>query len=192
MDFIFNSVADVAVMMVLILFCFPEALSGAVFRMGVVYRKDEWYQSTASKVRGMAPWWFFPLAWSILYVLIISAFYIVYRSVGLTGLFGEAIDVMTLLFIFNMILNKLWSPVFFGLHAPWAALIILILMEATAVGILAFMWLNNYITPFWLYIWYPIFGLYAAYLNIAWIVVMWRTKPSKSSKKNDRCDVSSV
>lgn len=191
MDFIFNSVADVAVMLALILFCFPEALSGAIFRMGTVYRKDEWYQTTAAKVRGIAPWWFFPLAWSILYVLIIAAFYIIYRSVDLTGLFGEAIDVMTLLFIFNMALNKLWSPVFFGLHAPWAALVIIILIEATAVGILAFMWLNNYITSFWLYIWYPVFCLYAAYINIAWLVVQGG-RPRLPKIKKASCDTDTV
>ncbi len=193
MDFIFNSVADVAVMLGLILFCFPEALSGAIFRLGVVYRKDAWYQENAAKVRGMAPWWLFPLAWSILYVLIISACYIVYRSVGLSGLFGEAIDAITLLFIFNIAMNKLWGPVFFGLHAPWAALVILLLMEATAVAILAFMWINGYYISFWLYIWYPVWGLYAFYINCAWIYVSG-DRPGKLFRrlKQKECDTSDV
>ena len=185
MDFIFNSVADVAVLFGLIVFCFPDSLSGAVFRLGVIYRKDEYYKETAARVRAMPPWWLIPLGWFILDVLIVAAFYIIYRSVDLTALYGEAIDAMTLLFIFNIPLQKLWAQLLFVLHMPWLALIDIVLLEATAVGILVFMWVNNYNTPFWLYLWYPIFALYPFYINCAWLYARYSMK----GKRDKKCEV---
>src|ERR1700744_112614 len=182
MDFIFNSVADVAVLMVLLVFCYSDSLSGNVFRLGVVFRKDDWYKETAKKVRGMPPWWLIPLGWFILDLFIVTAFYIIYRTVDLTALFGEAIDAMTLLFIFNIPLQKLWCQLLWVLHMPWLALLDIVLLEATAVGILVFMY-YNYFTSFWLYIWYPIFALYPFYINCAWLYARYTMKDKKKDCK---------
>lgn len=187
MNFIFNSVADVAVLLVLVVFCYSETLSGAVFRLGAIFRKDEYYRETAAQVRGMPPWWLIPLGWIVLNLFIISAFYIVYRSVDVTSLFGEAIDAMTLLFIFNIPLQKLWGQLLFALHMPWLALLDIIALECTAVAILVYMWVNNYTTPFWLYLWYPIFALYPFYINCAWLYARYTMRSGKGSKSKERC-----
>lgn len=176
MDFIFNSVADVAVFVGLVLLCFCDVLSSAVFQ--AQWAESDWYKRTAKRVTGLPPWWLFPVAWTVLYVLIITSLYMLYRQVNQSGLFGEAIDAITLLAVGNLVLNKLWSPVFFQLQQPLAAFAICVAIEASAIGVLVFMWLNNYTTQFWIYLPYPIWCLYALYLNAAWL---WVRRSSRSA-----------
>jgi translocator protein len=86
-----------------------------------------WYQSLA-KPPFNPPNWVFGPAWSILYVLI-----------GIAGartwLREPGASAGMRLWVGQMLLNFLWSPVFFGLQLPKAALPIIVLM---LVLILAF------------------------------------------------------
>jgi translocator protein len=70
----------------------------------------------------MPPGWVFPVAWTILYLLIGFAF----------GLILETSHVLRsraiLLFVAQLLLNYAWSPVFFALHQPVRAFAIIVLM----------------------------------------------------------------
>jgi tryptophan-rich sensory protein len=86
--------------------CFAAAASGAFFRPGA------WYERLA-KPRWRPPNWVFPPAWSVLYVCIAVAGWLVWRKAGL----GAALGVYAV----QLLLNAGWSAVFFGLHRPdWA------------------------------------------------------------------------
>ena len=98
MSYIFNSVADVAVMITLVVFCFCDTLAGVVFVKD--WGKDDWYTKGAKRVWLIPVWWIFPVVWTILYVMIISSLYIFYRSVTMNDAYGQTVDVITLLFIF--------------------------------------------------------------------------------------------
>ena len=178
MSYIFNSVADVAVMMSLVIFCFCDTLSGVVFVKD--WSKDEWYTKGAKRVWLIPVWWVFPGVWSILYVMIISSLYIFYRSVTMTDAYGQTVDVITLLFIFNMFLNKLWSPVFFRFRAPWLAWFICAGILTTGIAILYYFGANDYSDSCWIFLPYVIWTAFALVLNTMWV---WKNKPFPKKAK---------
>lgn len=179
MSYIFNSVADVAVMMVLVVFCFCDTLAGVVFVKD--WSKDEWYTKGAKRVWLIPHWWWaFPVVWTILYVMIITSLYIFYRSVTQNDAYGQTVDVITLLFIFNMFLNKLWSPVFFRYRSPWTAWFICAGILATGIAILYFFGANDYSDSCWIFLPYVIWTAFALVLNTLWL---WKNKTAKLKAK---------
>jgi benzodiazapine receptor len=104
------------------IFCFSAAALGSLFTMSQI---ASWY-ATLNKPLFSPPNWIFGPVWTILYILMAIALYLVWTTnvkkksnviVRKNGL---------LYFIIQLILNSLWSIVFFGLHAPMVAFIIII------------------------------------------------------------------
>lgn len=82
------------------------AATGALFRPGPWYerlRKPSW----------TPPNWLFGPAWSILYAASAVAGYIMWQSAGP----GEA-TVPVILYALQLLLNGLWSAIFFGMRRP--------------------------------------------------------------------------
>ncbi len=71
----------------------------------------------------MPPAWLFPVAWTILYILMGLAIAIILNARGARGR-GLAVG----LFVVQLLLNFSWSPVFFGMHKVGTALAIIIAM----------------------------------------------------------------
>jgi tryptophan-rich sensory protein len=71
----------------------------------------------------------FPLAWTILYVLLGVALAMILHARGAKGR-GLALG----LFFAQLLLNFAWSPIFFGLHQVTTALLVLLLMLALAAA----------------------------------------------------------
>ena len=71
----------------------------------------------------MPPAWAFPVAWTSLYILMGLAIALILHARGARGR-GLAIT----LFVAQLLLNYLWSPVFFGMHKVGLALGIIIAM----------------------------------------------------------------
>ena len=78
---------------------FITACSGALFKPGA------WYQSL-KKPSWTPPNWAFPLVWSVLYIMIAAAGWIIWQVEG----YGPTVIVWSL----NLALNALWSALFFG------------------------------------------------------------------------------
>lgn len=118
---------------------------------------NPWFDALA-KPSFMPPGWLFPVAWTILYLLIGFAFGLILQSEH--PLKQRAI----LLFVVQMALNYAWSPVFFALHQPIRALAIIVLMViATALAAIDF----RRIRPIagWLLLPYLAWLLFASVLN---------------------------
>jgi benzodiazapine receptor len=94
--------------------------------IGLATLPGEWYAGLA-KPPFNPPNWIFAPVWTLLYVLIAVAGYRSWQR-------GPRAPATTLWFV-QLALNFLWSPVFFGLHRPAAALAI---VAALLVAILAF------------------------------------------------------
>ena len=106
--------------------CFVAALSGALFRPG------DWYEHLA-KPRWRPPNWLFPPAWSVLYVCIAVAGWLVWRQGGDAASPALAVYGVQLLF------NAGWSAVFFGLRrVDWAFGELLLLWLSIAATIAVF------------------------------------------------------
>ncbi len=100
------------------LFIFLLACAAAA-TTGVIFKPGEWYASL-NKPRFTPPNWAFPLAWTVIYLLLAWAGY------RLTLIPGS--QVVLALWAAQIALNTLWTPVFFGAHQLLAAMVILVLL----------------------------------------------------------------
>jgi tryptophan-rich sensory protein len=97
--------------------------------------KSPWYQCIRPSIT--PPNFVFPIVWTTLYILIaIALAQTLMRKKSWKSF--SSIDVLLLLYAFNLILNVLWSFAYFGNKDVFLALVILILMVISTVAILKY------------------------------------------------------
>lgn len=116
-----------------------------------------------------APWnppdWVFGPAWTVLYVLMAVAAWLVARE----GLDERAVQVALGLYLAQLALNLAWSWLFFGARAPgWALVDIALLCVLVAATVAAFWRVDT--TAAWLLVPYLAWIVFATSLNV-WIVL---------------------
>jgi tryptophan-rich sensory protein len=84
--------------------CFAVAVFGSLFQPG------PWY-AALTKPSWTPPNWIFAPVWAVLYVMIANAGWLVWRT---TGFKGAALAFV--LYALQLVLNALWSWLFFGHH----------------------------------------------------------------------------
>ncbi|WP_416355797.1 TspO/MBR family protein [Aureimonas phyllosphaerae] len=137
------------------------ALSGLVATSGILFKPGPWYVGLR-KPGWTPPNLAFPIVWSILYLLIAVSGWLVWRAAGWpAGAFT--------LFGIQMILNFLWSWLFFGLRKPLLALADIGLL-ALAVAATAFAFAPYSRTAAWLLLPYLAWVCVAFGLNFS----VWR------------------
>ncbi len=99
-------------------------LSGFATARGV----STWYP-TLAKPPFNPPAWVFGPVWTLLYIMMGVAVFFVWRK----GLDADGVRIALTVFAIQLVLNGLWSILFFGLHAPGWALVEIILLWA-AIG----------------------------------------------------------
>jgi len=108
-------------------------LTFAAAGVGSMFMPGEWYAGLA-KPAWNPPNWLFGPVWTVLYILMAVAAWLVWRRQGLAG---AALPL--LVFVVQLVLNAMWSWLFFGLQRPGVALAeILVLWVAILVTILLF------------------------------------------------------
>jgi translocator protein len=101
--------------------------------IGASFRPDAWYEALI-KPAWNPPSWLFGPVWTVLYTLIGYAGYLAWRS-STTNLRVGAFGIYAI----QLLLNALWSPLFFGYHSPGLALINIVAQWAAIVlNIVAF------------------------------------------------------
>lgn len=116
-----------------------------------------WYNSLY--VSALTPaGWVFSVAWTVLYFLIGLALFFVMQQKRVNKKNSY------ILFTINLILNLLWSFVFFGSHAPEIALLILTALIIVAI-FMAREFFNVSKTAAWLILPYILWLMFAFYLN---------------------------
>jgi translocator protein len=115
--------------------CFSAAALGSAFTTSQI---PAWYAGL-HKPFFNPPNWIFGPVWTILYILMAVAFYLVWnmKVKKSSALFRK--NGMSFFFI-QLLCNSLWSIVFFGLHAPLAAFIVIGLL-----WIFIFLTMHNFI-----------------------------------------------
>lgn len=83
---------------------------------------NPWYQAL-EKPAITPPNYVFPIAWTLLYVLMGAALAMIINARGARGR-GAALA----LFAAQLAVNLAWSPIFFGLHLVFGALLVIVLM----------------------------------------------------------------
>jgi len=124
-----------------------------------------WYNRNKSRVPFAPPGWLFGLAWFLLYGLLSASAIVFFRNSA-----GQIhYETVFILWTINIMLNKLWSVLFFDSGAIKSALAVAFLMFGTEITVLVLIGLNdmNWLS-FWLYLPYPVWTTVAIYLNAQW------------------------
>jgi len=137
--------------------CVLAASSGAFFR------PESWYRSL-SKPRWNPPDWLFPPAWTVLFVMIAVAGWLVWRAAGLAGAAGALT-----IWLVSLAFNGAWSWLFFGRkRMGWAFAELVLLWLSIVATILAFA--PHSATAAWLLVPYLAWVTFAGALNFT----LWR------------------
>lgn len=123
--------------------------------IGVNNVPGEWYQSL-EKPFFNPPNWIFGPVWTALYVLIGVA--------GARTWIRKPMGTRMRLWFTQMVLNFLWSPIFFGMQSPAGALIVIIPMLISILAFIALSYRRDRISM-WLFVPYAVWVAFATVLN---------------------------
>ena len=124
----------------------------------------KWYNDL--KINAKPPSWVFGIVWSILYILLAIVGYMLWinrnNSSGTQSISNKNLFI---LFVVGMILNWIWTPLFFGIRLPGAALLdmFLLIMLTAPILTVSFSNSNAFITI--TMILYLLWLCFAFYLN---------------------------
>ena len=105
----------------------------AASAMGVIFPPGQWYERL-KKPSWRPPNWLFAPVWSLLYLAMAVAGWLVWRKAGFAGA-----AVPFVFYFLQLALNAVWTPIFFGLRRPGAAFVTIVLLwVAIAVTIVLF------------------------------------------------------
>ena len=111
--------------------CFTAALSGVFVSTG------DWYSSLV-KPSWNPPSWLFGPVWSVLYFMMAVAAWLVWCCGG-----WKRQRIPLTLFIVQLALSALWSPLFFGLHLPAIAFFEMCLLWLALATTLWLFWIER-------------------------------------------------
>lgn len=111
--------------------CFAAAAVGARFTNPEI---AGWY-SSIEKPSWTPPNWLFGPVWTTLYLMMAIAAWLVWRRDGFAG---AALPLS--LFGLQLLLNALWSILFFGLHRPGAAFVEIVLLWLAILSTALLFW----------------------------------------------------
>ena len=119
-----------------------------------------WYATLVRPALNPPSWVFGPV-WTTLFALMGISAFLVWRK----GLDRRDVKIALGIFIGQLVLNTLWSIIFFGLHSPGAAFVeIIFLWLAILATIVAFAKISK--PAVWLLVPYILWVSFAGYLNL--------------------------
>jgi len=111
------SIRDILKLVVSIVACLAAGAIGSVFTRSAI---PTWY-ATLEKPTFAPPNWLFAPVWTLLYIMMGIAAFLVWRQ----GLENRQVRIALIVFLIQLVLNALWSVVFFGLESPLYGLIVI-------------------------------------------------------------------
>jgi benzodiazapine receptor len=149
---------DVVKLLVSLVACQFAGAIGSIFTTPAI---PTWY-ATLQKPSFSPPNWLFAPAWITLYLLMGVAAFLIWRQ----GLAQKGVRAALVIFLVQLVLNALWSVVFFGLQSPlWGVVVIIALWIAILITIIKFFKLSTAAGSLMLP--YILWVSFAAVLNIA-------------------------
>lgn len=111
---------DLPKLIVSVIGCELVGFLGTPFTISAI---PTWY-ATLNKPFFAPPNWIFGPVWTLLYLLMGVAFYLIWKQ----GWKKKKVKTAGLFFLAQLALNFIWSPIFFGLRAPLLGLIVIVAM----------------------------------------------------------------
>jgi tryptophan-rich sensory protein len=140
----------------------PIVLTFAVGMLGSYLQGEaliEWYPMLEKSPLTPPPI-LFPIAWSILYLLI---------GISLGTMLVKGDISLTKMWLLQLLLNFLWSVCFFALRSPFLGLIVILVLDVTVFAYIIYAAFRRPIAA-WLFGPYMLWLLFATYLN-GWIYI---------------------
>ena len=133
---------------------------GGGLAIGWATRPDAWYAALA-KPPFNPPNWVFAPVWSLLYVMI---------AVAGARTWVHGLDRGFALWAAQLVLNFAWTPVFFGLHRPGLALVIIVALLAAILAFIVARWHADRISAV-LFLPYAAWVAFASLLNASIVML---------------------
>jgi benzodiazapine receptor len=108
---------DIWKLVVSIIACLAAGAIGSIFTRQAI---PTWY-ATLEKPAFNPPNWLFAPVWTLLYIMMGIAAFLVWRK----GLENRQVRIALIVFLAQLILNALWSVVFFGLESPLFGVVVI-------------------------------------------------------------------
>ncbi|MFC2050307.1 TspO/MBR family protein [Chloroflexota bacterium] len=122
---------DIWKLVVSIVACLAAGAIGSIFTRQAI---PTWYATLEKPVFNPPNWVFMPV-WTLLYIMMGVAAFLVWRK----GLEDKQVRIALVVFLVQLVLNALWSVAFFGLESPVYGLIVIVaLWVAILVTVLKF------------------------------------------------------
>ena len=112
--------------------CLLTGIVGSFLTMDSV---KTWY-AELSKPSFNPPDWAFGVVWPILYVMMGVAAFLIWKK----GIDNKQVRIALGLFVAQLVLNGLWTPIFFGLHMMGLALAEIILLWLAILATIVAFW----------------------------------------------------
>ena len=143
-------------------YAIPVVLTFAVGMLGSYLQGEaltEWYPMLEKSPLTPPPI-LFPIAWSILYLLI---------GISLGTLLVRGDVSLTKMWLLQLLLNFLWSVCFFALHSPFLGFVVILVLDVTVFAYIIYAACRRPIAA-WLFAPYMLWLIFATYLN-GWIYI---------------------
>lgn len=151
-------ISNILKLIIAVLICEIIGMIGSLFTIPAI---AGWYAYLV-KPELAPPNWIFGPVWTLLFMLMGIAMYLVLKK----GLERRDIKIALCVFACQLLLNSLWSVIFFGLRRPGVAFIeIIFLWIAILTTIIIFAKISK--SAAWLLTPYILWVTFAAYLNYA-------------------------
>lgn len=111
------SIRDIWKLVVSIIACLAAGAIGSIFTRSAI---PTWY-ATLEKPAFNPPNWLFAPVWTLLYIMMGVAAFLVWRK----GLENRQVRIALIVFLVQLVLNALWSVVFFGLESPLFGVVVI-------------------------------------------------------------------
>lgn len=135
-------------------------LVGAAATSGAQFTTGAWYESL-NKPSWTPPNWLFPIAWSVLYLMIAIAGWLIWRRFGVNG--------TLVVWAIGLVLNALWSYLMFGRHDIAGALLDVAALWISVALFIVMAWSQDQRASY-LFMPYLVWVSFASALNFA----VWR------------------
>lgn len=151
-----------AKLIVAIVICELAGVIGNIFTISAI---PTWYSTLIKPVLNPPSWIFGPV-WTTLYLLMGIAVFLVWQK----GWDRKDVRKALAVFGFQLVLNAVWSIIFFGLHSPLSALIDIAFMWLAIIWTMSFFYKISR-PALWLLVPYILWVSFAMYLNYSiWIL----------------------
>ena len=153
---------DLSKLIISVVGCELVGLAGTPFTISAI---PTWYESL-NKPFFAPPNWIFGPVWTLLYFLMGVAFFLIWKQ----GWEKKKVKTAGLFFLAQLALNFIWSPIFFGLRAPFLALIMIMGMWVLIILTMKFFYPLSRVA-FYLLIPYLLWVSFATLLNAALVIL---------------------